>query len=64
MQSRHLNSHTNDRYVLLTTEAEVKLRPTVGWPEYLGVGLTSGTYDQIFVFCVKFAGFLDVRYPL
>jgi hypothetical protein len=51
-------------------EFEVNLRPTVGQPVCLGVGLLSGAHDQIFVFGVTIAGFLmwgtlsDVRMGL
>jgi hypothetical protein len=39
-------------------EVEVKLRPTVGRPVYLGVELPSRDHDQIFVFCLIVADFL------
>jgi hypothetical protein len=47
---------------LNTITVEVKLRPAVSRPVYLGVGLPSGTHDQIF-FSVS-CGFIDVEYPL
>jgi hypothetical protein len=37
--------HTKIAVVNIT---EVKLRPTVSWPVYLGVGHPSGARDQIF----------------
>jgi hypothetical protein len=39
-------------------EAEVNLRPTVCRPVCLGVRLLSGTYNQIFLFCLTIVGFL------
>jgi hypothetical protein len=41
-------------------EVEVKVRPTVNRPVYLGVWLPSGTRDQIFCSVL----FLDVWLPL
>jgi hypothetical protein len=39
-------------------EVEVNLRSTVCRPVCLGVGLLSGTYDLIFLFCLTIVGFL------
>jgi hypothetical protein len=47
-----------DRAALHLVEVEVTLRPMVSRPVQLGVGLLSGAHDQIFVFCLKIAGFL------
>jgi hypothetical protein len=33
-------------------------RPKVSRPECLGMGLPTGTYDQIFLFCLTIVGFL------
>jgi hypothetical protein len=44
--------------VEVEVEVEVNLRPTVSRPVCHGVRRPSGTYDQIFVFCLTIAGFL------
>jgi hypothetical protein len=51
-------------HTLQAAEVEVKLRPTVSRPVYLGIGLPSGAHDQIFVFCLDNCGFLDMGLPL
>jgi hypothetical protein len=44
---------------LNSSEAEVKLRPTVNPSVCLGVGFSTGTHNQIvFFFCLTIAGFL------
>jgi hypothetical protein len=43
---------------LAEVEVEVQLQPMVRRPVCLGVGLPSGTYDQIFLFCLAIVGFL------
>jgi hypothetical protein len=44
---------------------EVKFRPMVNRPVYLGVGLPSGTHDQSFFFsCIDNYEFVDVGRPL
>jgi hypothetical protein len=42
----------------LQVEVEVNLRPTVSQPVCLGVGLTFGTHEEVFLFCLTIAGFL------
>jgi hypothetical protein len=45
-------------------EFEVNLLPTVSRPVCLGVGLPSGTHEQVFVFCLDDCGFFYVGHPL
>jgi hypothetical protein len=40
------------------TEVEVKLRLMVSRPAYLGVGLPSGTHDQMLFFVFTVVGFM------
>jgi hypothetical protein len=49
---------------LTKVQVEVKLRPTVGRPVCLGVGLPSGAHDQTFCFLSGNCWFLDVGHPL
>jgi hypothetical protein len=44
--------------ISLISEVEVNLQPTANRPVCLGVGLSSGAYDQIFVFHMTVVGFL------
>jgi hypothetical protein len=50
-------------WLAYVVEVEVKLRLTVSWPVWLGVGLPSGAHDQI-LFLSDNCRFLDLGHPL
>jgi hypothetical protein len=53
-----LHSRQVEDEVEVDLQVEVKLRPKISRPIYLGVGLPSGAHDQIFVLCLTIAGSL------
>jgi hypothetical protein len=61
--SQLLTTGSNLWHTRSKLKLKFKLRPTVNWPVYLGVGFPSGTHDQI-LFCIDNCMFLDVWWPL